>query len=162
VAFAASLPYIPLVCWSRGYFIRPNAWWQFRLARGEGGDRRGRCRCYIWQRPRVAGVGRGPTPTYCTPTSPTSLARWFLLAHGDAKSFGSFQAQFTIFAPGGVPDVLAFPLEPHHFPPFRAVSEPQPIAGGARHIAASGEPREGPSTSPCNLLHAGDCRMARD
>jgi hypothetical protein len=60
---------------------------------------------------------------YCIPAAPLSMARWFLLIHGDVKPFGSFQAQFTlkaIFASSGVFDVLVFLLIPHGFLLFQA------------------------------------------
>lgn len=79
-------------------------------------------------------VGRSSALAYCAPALPTSMARWFLLIHGDVKPFGSFEAQFTvkaIFALGGVCDVLVFLLTPHRYLLFGAPPAADPRLNGA-------------------------------
>ena len=50
---------------------------------------------------------------YTIPVLPTSLARWFLVVHGDVKPFATAAAQFGIkgiFTLSGVVDVVVFML----------------------------------------------------
>lgn len=107
IAFAVSVLYIPLFFWSRGY-ISPvrGAWWRFRI--NSAGERETRCTSRsVSTSIIICGLA------YCVPVLPTSLSRWFLLAHGDPKPFAGSDAQFTtkaIFSLSGICDAVVFLL----------------------------------------------------
>jgi len=53
---------------------------------------------------------------YCIPVIPTSLARWFVVVHGDVKPNATSEAQFAdklIFSLSGLVDVIVFLLIRH-------------------------------------------------
>ncbi|KAJ7232693.1 hypothetical protein C8J57DRAFT_172111 [Mycena rebaudengoi] len=100
IGFAVSILYIPLLFWDAGH-ITPGdpRWWNFKLNKGDAqGSKQG-------SRLVICALA------YCLPVLPTSLARWFLVVHGDVKPFATAEAQFVvkaIFSLSGVCDVIAF------------------------------------------------------
>ncbi|KAF8168796.1 hypothetical protein K438DRAFT_1457437, partial [Mycena galopus ATCC 62051] len=98
IGFAVSVLYIPLLFCDTGRVIPGEPeWWTFKMhTRSSGNSERLRRSCAL---------------AYCLPVLPTSLARWFLVVHGDVKPFASAKAQFVIkgiFSLSGVCDVVAF------------------------------------------------------
>ncbi|KAJ7060759.1 hypothetical protein C8F01DRAFT_1025309, partial [Mycena amicta] len=111
IGLAVATLYIPLLFWSAGLIapgerlIEPveKKWWAFRLTLGdEKAPKSGAstklilCVCAL---------------TYCLPVLPTSLARWFLVVHGDVKPFATAEAQYIvkgIFSLSGLCDVIVF------------------------------------------------------
>ncbi|KAJ7692428.1 hypothetical protein B0H17DRAFT_1061456 [Mycena rosella] len=101
IGFAVSVLYIPLL-FCETERIRPGEpeWWIFKLHTRSSGNSERRSQLAI-----ICALA------YCLPVLPTSLARWFLVVHGDVKPFASAQAQFIIkgiFSLSGVCDVVAF------------------------------------------------------
>ncbi|KAJ7136993.1 hypothetical protein C8R44DRAFT_948737 [Mycena epipterygia] len=105
IGFAVSILYVPLLFWDTGRITPgdPN-WWTFTVNSGDA--RRGQRRFKL-----IMYAHRFCALAYCLPVLPTSLARWFLLVHGDVKPFATAEAQFiakAIFSLSGVFDVIAF------------------------------------------------------
>ncbi|KAJ7032179.1 hypothetical protein C8F04DRAFT_665153 [Mycena alexandri] len=101
IGFAVSVLYIPLLFFDTGRIIpgEPD-WWTFKLHTRSSGNSERRSQLAI-----ICALA------YCLPVLPTSLARWFLVVHGDVKPFASAEAQFIIkgiFSLSGVCDVVAF------------------------------------------------------
>jgi hypothetical protein len=73
------------------------------------------------------------------PVLPTSLARWFLFVHDDAKPFATAEAQFIvkgIFSLSGVLDVVAFKVARSGlllFPSSDNPDETSSVASGNSH-----------------------------
>ncbi|KAJ7512001.1 hypothetical protein B0H11DRAFT_1699795 [Mycena galericulata] len=100
IGFAVSVLYIPLLFWDTGR-VTPGdpKWWTFKLNSGDARSGQRRSKLIIC------------ALAYCLPVLPTSLARWFLVVHGDVKPFATAEAQFLvkgIFSMSGVCDVIAF------------------------------------------------------
>ncbi|KAJ6580541.1 hypothetical protein DFH09DRAFT_1029846 [Mycena vulgaris] len=100
IGFAVAILYVPLLFWDTGRIVPGDPqWWTFKLHNGDA--RNGECRSNFI----ICALA------YCLPVLPTSLARWFLVVHGDVKPFASAEAQFIvkgIFSLSGVCDVVAF------------------------------------------------------
>ncbi|KAJ7459283.1 hypothetical protein FB451DRAFT_975606, partial [Mycena latifolia] len=100
IGFTVSVLYVPLLLWDTGLIIPGDPeWWTFKLNSGDA--RRGERRSKLI----ICALA------YCLPVLPTSLARWFLVVHGDVKPFATAEAQFIvkgIFSLSGVCDVIAF------------------------------------------------------
>ncbi|KAJ7137051.1 hypothetical protein C8R44DRAFT_607767, partial [Mycena epipterygia] len=100
IGFAVSILYVPLLFWDTGRITPgdPN-WWTFTVNSGDARHGQRRFKLIIC------------ALAYCLPVLPTSLARWFLVVHGDVKPFATPEAQFivkAIFSLSGVCDVIAF------------------------------------------------------
>ncbi|KAF7325193.1 hypothetical protein MKEN_00563500 [Mycena kentingensis (nom. inval.)] len=109
IAFWVATLYIPLLFWASGVIAPADAdpdvnkpsWWKFELCVGD-----------------ARGELKGPRTklilcalTYFLPVLPTSLARWFLVVHGDVKPFATAEAQYIvkgIFSLSGLLDVAVF------------------------------------------------------
>ncbi|KAJ7136997.1 hypothetical protein C8R44DRAFT_948745, partial [Mycena epipterygia] len=98
IGFAISILYVPLLFWDNGRITPGDPKW--RTFKVNSGDAR-----------RGQRLMRSCALAYCLPVLPTSLARWFLVVHGDVKPFATAEAQFIvkgIFSLSGVCDVIAF------------------------------------------------------
>ncbi|KAJ6590826.1 hypothetical protein B0H10DRAFT_1762504, partial [Mycena sp. CBHHK59/15] len=104
IGFAVSILYVPLLFWDTGHITPGDTeWWTFKLNTGDA--RRSK------QRSKLIIINHSCALAYCLPVLPTSLARWFLVVHGDVKPFATAEAQFivkAIFSLSGVCDVVAF------------------------------------------------------
>ncbi|KAJ7581011.1 hypothetical protein C8J56DRAFT_958806 [Mycena floridula] len=135
LAFTTSALYIPLFLYSMGYITpRDPSWWTFETH---------------WRKPQPLVLGHNPrrlvSPpmsliicalAFCLPVFPTSLARWFLVVHGDVKPFASAEAQFSvkaIFALSGLFDVLAFRIAR----PSLLLCEPDRLTSPAQSASGS-------------------------
>ncbi|KAJ7189997.1 hypothetical protein GGX14DRAFT_607415 [Mycena pura] len=110
IGFAVAILYIPLLFWFTGH-ITPGEpeWWTFKLNRGQANRSKRSTRLIIC------------ALAYCLPVLPTSLARWFLVVHGDVKPFATAEAQFivkAIFSLSGVCDVIAIRFARSDLPLF--------------------------------------------
>ncbi|KAJ7168941.1 hypothetical protein C8R46DRAFT_897782, partial [Mycena filopes] len=144
IGFAVAVLYIPLLFWDTGR-LEPGdpEWWTFKLNR------------VPLPRPSQRSKFIICALAYCFPVLPTSLARWFLVVHGDVKPFATAEAQFIvkgIFSLSGIFDFIAFKLARPGLLLFAA----------GEGAAGRASPGAGGSESDISLEDLGPSRRGKD
>ncbi|KAJ7809189.1 hypothetical protein B0H14DRAFT_2379907, partial [Mycena olivaceomarginata] len=133
IGFAVSVLYVPLLFWDTGHIIPGDPkWWTFKINTDAHSN-------HQLPKLKLTLVTYSCALAYCLPVLPTSLARWFLFVHDDAKPFATAEAQFIvkgIFSLSGVLDVVAFKVARSGlllFPSSDNPDETSSVASGNSH-----------------------------